>query len=102
MSSRRQTYGDGTVRRSSRSDQGSQRAPIWVLARSYTELQEYCRRYQKPIKSYKFIDGPHRIRQEIPIGSRWRLVRTGTWFLMDKDVLAEIEFEIDLRKETQG
>lgn len=100
MSSRK-TYGDGTPRRTSHSARGFQHPPIWVLARSYEEVQRYCIRFKRPIRNYKFIDGPHRIRQEIPEGQRFRLVRTGTWFLIDKDTLEEIEFELKIREEWQ-
>lgn len=78
---------------------GITKHPTWVLARTYDEVKRYAAEYNKPVKALKFVDGAHRIRQEIPEGTKFRLVRTGTWFLIDPNELKEIEFELKMRKE---
>lgn len=96
--SRGNTYNDGTARRADKSS-GITRHPKYVLARTYEEVQAYARRTRTHIKYLHFIDGPHRIRQELPEGTKFQLIRTGEWFLLDKGKLEEIEFELKMRED---
>lgn len=87
--------------RGNRSD-GITRKPRWVLARSYEEVQTYARQSRTPIKNLRFIDGPHRIRQEIPLNTEFELIKTGTWFLIERTKLKEIIHELKLRNNWSG
>lgn len=88
---KRGLHNDGTVRRSSRSD-GITRASKWVLALNYEEVQQYARRTRTDIKNLHFIDGPHRIRQELSERANIELVKIGAWFL--RDDLEDVKFEL--------
>ncbi len=80
----------------------SARAPIWVLARSRAELENYCRQYRKPIDRYNLIESPDQFSTAVPVGQRWRLIRTGSWYLIEKTTLDRIEELIAEREEYEG
>lgn len=80
----------------------SSRPPIWVFARSKRELEDYCRIYRKPIERYNLIETPEQFRVAVPVGKPWRLLRTGTWYLMEEEKQRAIELLIEERLEYMG
>lgn len=80
---------------------GITRRPKYVLAGSYAEVQRYSNAHRVPIGLLHFIDGPECIRK-LPQGTRFELIRTGGWSMIDREKLAEIEFELRMRREWIG
>lgn len=97
--SRRDIHNDGTVRRISRSA-GVTKTPKWVFAGSEQEMQEFARVRKVDIRTLHYVESAEQIRRELPYGTRFELVRTGTWYL--RPDVEDIEHELNMRREDIG
>lgn len=102
MTGRNQVRDDGSARTSKgyRSS-GITRTPRYVLARTEEEVGSWCNVCHVDRDKIIWLQDASQIK-DLPEDFKFRLQRTGTWYLADKDVLADIEVELAYRKEHIG
>lgn len=101
MTSSRQTYDDGTSRRSRgwrSSSGGGYKCPRFVMASKEEEIEQFCKSNHVARDKVTWLQTVDQIRN-LPDTQRMRVQRTGMWWTMDPDELSEIEEELRFRKE---